>query len=91
MLLRSELAKATALDVKAFYSISTLAAAGNVSYYTLRRLLENNGVTFVRSKRAIVVSLSEVRSRLPWFWDSLVAIETLRAEAASRLSSSDDR
>jgi hypothetical protein len=48
----------------------------------MRRLLEANGVTFIRSNRAIVVPLSEIRSHAPVVWNSLTGLESLRSHAA---------
>jgi hypothetical protein len=71
------------LELKAFYSITMLARASGVTYHFMRRLLEANGVTFIRSNRAIIVPLSEIRSRAPVVWNSLTALESLRSHAAS--------
>ena len=66
------------LQVRVFYSVAELARAGNVPTYRLLRLLQRNGVTFLRAGRAYYVLLDEIRRRIPPLWRSLRAAEDLR-------------
>jgi hypothetical protein len=85
---RSNRPAMASLGVKAFYSITTLAHASGVTYQLMRRMLEANGVTFIRSRRSILVPLSEIRSHAPMVWNSLMAAEILRLHAAAEVQAS---
>ncbi len=69
------------LEVKALYSVQELACAGGVTRFSLLRLLRANGVQLVTGGRAVMVPLTEIETRIPPLWRSLVAAERLRAEA----------
>lgn len=66
------------LMLQAFYSLATLARAGAVDSHVLSRLLQASGVEFMRSGRAVLVPLSEIKARIPNLWRSLVQIERTR-------------
>lgn len=66
------------LALRALYSIPELARTARVHRNTLRRLLDSAGVRLVRAGRSLLVPLSEIESRVPALWRSLVAIEALR-------------
>lgn len=57
------------------YSVAVLASIGNVSRHLMKRLLQKNGVVFLRVGRVLFVPLSEIRRRIPPLWDSLVKLE----------------
>lgn len=66
------------LEVQALYSIATLARVARISTYQLRRVLRSNGIVFVRGGRALLVPLSEIRSKIPPLWESLCDAERAR-------------
>jgi hypothetical protein len=74
----------TGLKVQAVYSIAALARIANVTTDLLRRLLRTNGVTFLRSGRAIFVPLSEIQRAIPPLWASLCAAEQARTARRTR-------
>ncbi|HEY5240241.1 MAG TPA: hypothetical protein VIJ22_02200 [Polyangiaceae bacterium] len=71
------------LDVRAFYKIAELARVGGVSTYRLLRLLRRNDVHFLRVGRAYLVSMAEIRRKIPPLWEGLRLAEELRGTAAS--------
>jgi hypothetical protein len=75
--------RVAALDVRAFYKIAELARVGGVSTYRLLRLLRRNDVQFLRVGRAYLVSLSEIRRKIPPLWEGLKLGEELRETAAA--------
>jgi hypothetical protein len=78
---RSDATAVSALEVKALYSVPALAHAAGVTRYLMLRLLRANHVTFVRVGRSLLVPLSEVEARIPILWQSILAAESLRADA----------
>jgi hypothetical protein len=70
-----------ALQVQALYSVPALARIANVTTHMLRRLLQANGVQFIRGGRASFVPLSEIRRKIPSLWESLRFAEQVRAQA----------
>ena len=70
------------LEVRAYYSVPALARIGNVSTYTLRRVLRANDVVLVRARRALFVPLSEIQDRIPPLWKSICIIAELQAAGA---------
>lgn len=70
------------LEVQAFYSIARLARIANVTRHMMSRVLRANGITMMRAGRALFVPLSEIRERIPAFWDSLCAAEAARRGGA---------
>jgi hypothetical protein len=83
--------RTSALEVRVFYSVAELARAGNVPAYRLLRLLRRNGVTFLSAGRALYVTLTEIRRKIPPLWESLCAAEELRRGAGGQGSGSRDR
>jgi hypothetical protein len=79
---RSDATAVSALEVKALYSVPALAHAAGVTRYLMLRLLRANHVNFVRAGRSLLVPLSEVETRIPVLWRSILAAEGLRAEAS---------
>ncbi|HEY3820253.1 MAG TPA: hypothetical protein VGL81_23975 [Polyangiaceae bacterium] len=67
-----------ALDVRAFYKVAELARVARVSTYRLLLLLRRNDLHFLRAGRAYLVSMSEVRRKIPPLWESLQLAEELR-------------
>lgn len=68
------------LEVQALYSVAVLARLGNVAPYLLRRVLRANGVTFVRSRRALFVPLTEIQRKIPPLWESICVASQMRRE-----------
>ncbi|WP_394845165.1 hypothetical protein LZC95_50085 [Pendulispora brunnea] len=68
------------LNVEALYTMAQLCAVVGPSWteWSLSRLLEKNGVEFVRSGRAKFVPLCEIEKKIPSLWESLKAAEVLR-------------
>jgi hypothetical protein len=71
------------LKVKAVYGVAELARAAGVSRQFLHRLLPAAGVKLVRVRGFVLVPLDEIRRRIPWLWNALIALEVLRLEARS--------
>jgi hypothetical protein len=77
------------LEVQAVYSVATLARFANVTRHLMNRVLRANGIAIKHVGRARYVPMSEIRSRIPWLWDSLCDAEEARAsrrKATPRLS-----
>ena len=70
------------LNVQALYSTAALARAANVTSKLMRRVLRANGVTLVRSGRALFVPLFEIARKIPPLWESLLLLEEIRDAAA---------
>jgi len=70
-----------ALEVKALYSVAELARAAGVTEQMLLRALRLNGVELVTAGRSIFVPLSEIETRIPPLWRSIVRAERVRADA----------
>ena len=70
------------LELQAVYSVAALARVANVTPHLLRRVLRANGVELVRAGRSLLVPLSEIESKIPPLWESIKAVEALRAEHA---------
>jgi hypothetical protein len=70
------------LNVQALYSTAALARAANVTSKLMRRLLRANGVTLIRSGRALFVPLFEISRKIPPLWESLLLLEEVRTQAA---------
>jgi hypothetical protein len=70
-----------ALELRAVYTVPTLARVAGVTHNRLRRLLRSEGVKFLRSGRVLLVPLSEIETKMPPLWRSLQAIEGLRIDA----------
>lgn len=68
------------LEVQALYSVAVLARLGNVAPYLLRRVLRANDVTFVRSRRALFVPLTEIQRKIPPLWESICLASQMRRE-----------
>ena len=67
------------LKLQGLYSLTTLARALGVAPRMLKRILRSYGVALICTKHAVLVPLSELKSRLPELWRSLVLTERLRA------------
>ena len=80
---RSNGTAVAALEVKALYSVAALAHAAGVTPYLMLRLLRANGVNFVRAGRSVLVPLSEIETRIPALWRSILAAEGARADAGA--------
>lgn len=71
------------LELKAAYSISELVKHSNRtwSYYSMQRMLISNGVEFLRTgvnKRTIMVPLSELQTKVPSIWNSILEVDRIR-------------
>ncbi len=70
-------------EVKTYYTLPELVKHSNGSwtYYTLKRMLESNGVEFVRTgrtKRNITVPLAELQTKVPSIWNSILEVDRIR-------------
>lgn len=72
----------TALAAGAVQWVGSLARVGNITTDRMRRLLRANGVDLLRIGRVLAVSLADLKRQLPWLWESLVLMETLRVRAS---------
>ena len=79
--MRKRRSKPGSLSIKPLYSIAELAEATEVSDFTMRRMLKNNGVELQRSGTATFVPLSELKNKMRLFWESIALSERL-SEAA---------
>jgi len=66
------------LSIKPLYTIGDLADATGIDRFSVRRLLEKNGVEWVRSGRSLLIPISELKEKLRNVWDSIVECEKLR-------------
>jgi hypothetical protein len=69
--------------LRALYSVDALAAASGVGRKTMTRMLRAQGLQFVYSGRSFMIPLCEIQRCFPALWDSMLAVEQLRAEAAA--------
>ena len=67
-----------ALPLKAAYTLTELATATSMERRTLKRLLDRADVEFVRSGRAIFVSISELEDKVRPLWEGIREVERLR-------------
>jgi hypothetical protein len=77
-----------AFELKTYYTMRELAELSGIEARKVRRVLEGNGVPLKRSgiggKRAhVVVFLSDLKARLPEFWDSCIEKRVLDDEDGS--------
>jgi hypothetical protein len=76
------LTRPVSLELQAVYSIVELARAANVSPNRMRRLLRAAGIALLRSGRVLLVPFSEIETKIPPLWASLIALERSRKAAA---------
>jgi hypothetical protein len=67
--------------VQATYSIGSLARAASLSPKILLRLLRAAKIELLLSGRVHYVPLSEIESKVPVLWKSILAAERLRTAA----------
>lgn len=78
-------ARDSELMVKAMYRVPELAAVTGISGDAMLMLLKRNGVSLVYSnpeatqRKHGLVPLSEIETKMPLLWRSLVAAESIRA------------
>ena len=65
------------LPLCAVYSLAQLASAARIERRRLRRILEEAGVSFLRSGRYWLVSVSELE-KVPPLWEGIKATYALR-------------
>lgn len=66
------------LPLKAAYTLGELARATSMERRRLKRLLVRADIEFVRSGRAIYVSLSELEDKVRPIWQGIRAVEMMR-------------
>jgi hypothetical protein len=66
------------LPIKAVYTIGELARASSIERRKLKRLLEREGVEFLRSGRISYVSISELEVKARPLWEGIKAAHALR-------------
>ncbi len=59
------------LPLRAAYTVAELARASGIERRRLRRILDDAGVTLVRSGRVCLVSLSELERKVPQLWEGI--------------------
>lgn len=59
--------------MRAAYSIPELAALTGLHRHRVRRILDTAGVTYLRSGRAILVTVEAIQVALPDLWASITA------------------
>jgi hypothetical protein len=67
----------TDLPLRAAYSIAELSRASHIERRRLVRILEDAGVTFLKSGRSRVVSLSELERKVPPLWEGIKAAQAI--------------
>jgi hypothetical protein len=70
-----------ALPLKAAYTLGELARAASLERRKLRRLLDEAGVVFVRTRRRALVPLSELELKCRPLWEGIKAAEMLRQDS----------
>jgi hypothetical protein len=65
------------LPLRAAYTVAELARVSFIERRRLRRILEEAGVTFLRSGRVHLVSISELEGKVPALWDGIKATYAL--------------
>jgi len=73
-------------DVKlpAFYRIRALSELGNVTWFTLRKLLRECGVRRVRAGRKVLIPTAELATKVPLLYQGLQVVESARRRREER-------
>jgi hypothetical protein len=66
------------LPLRALYSLTQLANACAVDRRTMRVVLDEAGVRFLKTGRSWWIPLSELELKVPPLWESIKAAEMLR-------------
>jgi sulfite reductase beta subunit-like hemoprotein len=72
------------MEVKAVYTVPELALAANTTRFRMARLLASYRVNTLRSGRAVLVPVSELKDKVPDLWASIVDLIQAHIRAEER-------
>ena len=72
-------ARVKPLPIQALYYVSQLARATGVTHRRIQRLLSTEGVRVYQLGRDVIVPLTELEEKVPHLWESVRAVQSLRA------------